>query len=353
MRLLIIADDLSGAADCAIGFACAGHRTFVVVQPCDVPAARHDGHLAVDTDTRRLAPAEAAERTAAAYAALKSDGRRLYKKIDSTLRGNWAAEVARLVPVAGLALVAPAHPALGRTVKQGRVFLHGVPLEHTETWQLEHSHRPSDITMQLKEVGLSATTLDVDGATDDPAALAARIGELAEQNLDALVVGAETVEALRCLAMATLSPSRPMFWVGSGGLAREIAGLLPRGRADPAGLPQRSRGPTLVVAGSLSDVTERQAARLAQWEGIQAIVVPPRVLRDGASKDEWVALQTRIEAVLGDGVDVLLQIGRDDRFDPGEGAQLRTKARLPPCIRASAGDRPTRRSASALSVGAS
>lgn len=211
MRLLIIADDLSGAADCAIGFACAGHRTFVVVQPCDVPAARHDGHLAVDTDTRRLAPAEAAERTAAAYAALKSDGRRLYKKIDSTLRGNWAAEVARLVPVAGLALVAPAHPALGRTVKQGRVFLHGVPLEHTETWQLEHSHRPSDITMQLKEVGLSATTLDVDGATDDPAALAARIGELAEQNLDALVVGAETVEALRCLAMATLSPSRPMF----------------------------------------------------------------------------------------------------------------------------------------------
>ena len=29
MKILILADDLSGAADCAIGFASAGHRTVV------------------------------------------------------------------------------------------------------------------------------------------------------------------------------------------------------------------------------------------------------------------------------------------------------------------------------------
>ncbi|TGP13024.1 four-carbon acid sugar kinase family protein, partial [Mesorhizobium sp. M2D.F.Ca.ET.233.01.1.1] len=78
MSMLIIADDLSGAADCAIGFASAGHRTVVTLE---VPAHGRDEHtadvIAADTDTRRLAPAEAAQRTAAAWQALRAPGRRL------------------------------------------------------------------------------------------------------------------------------------------------------------------------------------------------------------------------------------------------------------------------------------
>ncbi|WP_164853552.1 four-carbon acid sugar kinase family protein, partial [Paraburkholderia kirstenboschensis] len=43
MSILIIADDLSGAADCAIGFASAGHRTIVTL---DVPAHGLDAQAA-------------------------------------------------------------------------------------------------------------------------------------------------------------------------------------------------------------------------------------------------------------------------------------------------------------------
>ncbi|MDN7922927.1 four-carbon acid sugar kinase family protein, partial [Burkholderia gladioli] len=53
--LLIVADDLSGAADCAIAFAAAGRRT-VVSLDASAPA-RPAAVLAIDTDTRRLAPA--------------------------------------------------------------------------------------------------------------------------------------------------------------------------------------------------------------------------------------------------------------------------------------------------------
>lgn len=322
MGILIIADDLSGAADCAVGFACAGLRTFVALQPHKVQMLGPADALAVDTDTRRLPPADAAARTAALYAALKCNGRRLYKKIDSTLRGPWAAEVAGLVSLAGLAIVAPAHPALGRTVKDGGVFLHGEPLERSETWRLEHSHQPADITSQLRDAGVSVATLHVDAALDEPAALAQRIGQLAGQGVDALVIGAETVEALRALARATLSIEHPMFWVGSGGLAREIAALLPASPADPGEAVMRSPGPTLIVAGSLSAVTERQVTRLTQCEGIQTIVVPPGILRGGVFHEGWVALQARIGKALGDGIDVLLRIDRDDRFDPAEGVRF-------------------------------
>ena len=119
MSILIIADDLSGAADCAIGFACAGMQTVVTLDPLHDKADAQV--IAADTDTRRLSPAQAAERTVAAYKALQRPGQRLYKKIDSTLRGNWAAEVAALQPLAGLAIVAPAFPATGRTLRGGRV----------------------------------------------------------------------------------------------------------------------------------------------------------------------------------------------------------------------------------------
>ena len=59
--------------------------------------------IAADTDTRRFAPAAAARRTAEALSTLNAPGRRVYKKIDSTLRGNWAAEVAALLDAMGAA----------------------------------------------------------------------------------------------------------------------------------------------------------------------------------------------------------------------------------------------------------
>ncbi|MBA1366691.1 four-carbon acid sugar kinase family protein, partial [Burkholderia gladioli] len=68
--LLIVADDLSGAADCAIAFAAAGRRT-VVSLDASAPA-RPAAVLAVDTDTRRLAPAEAARRAADAWRAQRA-----------------------------------------------------------------------------------------------------------------------------------------------------------------------------------------------------------------------------------------------------------------------------------------
>lgn len=69
--------------------------------------------LAIDLDCRRSAPEVAARANADAWQALRQPGRRLYKKIDSTLRGNFAAEVAALVPLAGMAIVAPAFPQRG------------------------------------------------------------------------------------------------------------------------------------------------------------------------------------------------------------------------------------------------
>jgi uncharacterized protein YgbK (DUF1537 family) len=325
MSLLIIADDLSGAADCAIGFASGGHRTVVTLDAINAPDA---DVIAADTDTRRLAPAEAGRRTAAAWQALRAPGRRLYKKIDSTLRGNWAAEVAALQPLAGLAIVAPAFPATGRTLRGARVFVHGKPLETTDTWNLENAGRPADVQAMLTAAGLLTARLDVTALREGRDALAAQITTVASSGAQALVVDAETIEDLRTIAQVTTRMDRALFWVGSGGLARELASL-PELFEAKARLEQPAyaaatahHAPVLVLVGSLSAISGRQCAVLRERAHVQELTIPPMVLRQRERHAEWPAWQSRIAATLGAHVGLLLRIGRDDAFDAAEGVVL-------------------------------
>jgi uncharacterized protein YgbK (DUF1537 family) len=325
MTLLIIADDLSGAADCAIAFASAGHNTVVTLD------ATHDtgdaSVVAIDTDTRRLTGAQAGQRTLAAYQALIAPGQKLYKKIDSTLRGNWAAEVAALQTTAGMAIIAPAFPATGRTTVDGQVLVNGQPLETTDTWKLEHSDRSADMTSMLQAAGLRVARLTLPVLRGDTATLARHMAEAANSEAQALIVDAVTTEDLKILSVVSTQLNEATFWVGSGGLAREIA-LLPdfiSGANQPSSDEHEKYAPTLVLVGSLSAVSERQCALLKERTGIEEVVVPPAVLRQGKKHTDWESWEARIGQCLNQGDDLLLRIGRDDAFDPAEGAHLSTE----------------------------
>jgi len=324
MTLLIIADDLSGAADCAIAFAGAGLSTVVTLD------ASHDtgdaSVVAIDTDTRRLSGAHAAEHTLSAYRTLLKPGQRLYKKIDSTLRGNWASEVAALQSHAGLAIVAPAFPATGRTTLQGKVLVNGQPLESTDTWKLEHADRSANIDTLLEGAGLRIAKLTLDTLRGDADALAGHIVEMAHSDIQAVIVDAQTAEDLRTLAIVTANLSAPLFWVGSGGLARELAALpdvLSASGTSPV-FAREKHAPTLVLVGSLSGVSQRQCAMLKERASIGELVVPPAVLRQGVAHADWAGWEMRIGEYLRRGEDLLLRIGRDEAFDPAEGARLST-----------------------------
>src|SRR5947207_2402957 len=93
-ELTIIADDLTGAADCGIAFALAGLPTFVAFGKGPPPGDAQV--LALDTDSRAASPEEASRRVHAAAKDVWGRGARtLYKKIDSTLRGHVAEAGAR------------------------------------------------------------------------------------------------------------------------------------------------------------------------------------------------------------------------------------------------------------------
>ncbi|VVE89204.1 four-carbon acid sugar kinase family protein [Pandoraea bronchicola] len=333
MSILIVADDLSGAADCAIGFTNAGRRSVVSLDVDGFNAAAQV--VAIDTDTRRLAPAEAAARAVAAWQRLAAPGRRLYKKIDSTLRGNWVAEVAALQPLAGLAVVAPAFPATGRIVKDGEVFVRGVPLAETDTWRLEHHGQEARLAPMLAAAGMKTKTVPVDVLSGDfttvQSALSDVVAQARAEGVTALIVDAQTDGDLAMLARASVALT-DIFWVGSGGLARELAEL-PALFASPehsddaqdttrVAAEARVSARVLTLVGSLSAVSQQQCARLCEDNAVIEWIVPPAVLRAGETHPDSAVWRARIGEAIENGTDLLVRIGRDDAFDPAEGAQL-------------------------------
>lgn len=124
-EILVLADDLTGALESGAAFAHRGVRASV-----NILKAHRTGQpvLVVDTETRHTSEAEAAGRVERLASSTKA--RLIYKKTDSTLRGNIRAELHALSQ-RGPVLYVPAYPELGRTLHDGCLHVHGIPVEET------------------------------------------------------------------------------------------------------------------------------------------------------------------------------------------------------------------------------
>jgi uncharacterized protein YgbK (DUF1537 family) len=152
----ILADDLTGAADSAIAFARRRLPAKVIWGE-----ARPEDHadvivLACDAATRELDAARAARRHGDTVRRFLRPGMHIFKKIDSTLRGNPAEEIAAMLDVIQAqeprvrVVMAPAFPATGRTVRDGQVLVHGLPLPFTEYWPAGRGHELAILTNLLE-----------------------------------------------------------------------------------------------------------------------------------------------------------------------------------------------------------
>ena len=236
-----LADDLSGALDAAAAFHRAGRVVRVPLDPADWVGNAPGEIIGLSTETRNLPPAAAAIAVAAAIARGRELGARLvYKKIDSTLRGPVAAELAAVLdalPETRL-LFAPANPAVGRTVRDGVLLVHGRPVHETDfgrdpIWPVRESR------LRALLAGLPESLIDIPDTTDAT--------ELERAVTDQMTRGG------------------PWVAVGSGALARPVATKLTSARTAPAvekAPPTPARGPVLFLGGSAHALNRRQAARL-------------------------------------------------------------------------------------------
>jgi uncharacterized protein YgbK (DUF1537 family) len=257
MAVTLIADDLTGACDAGALFAGRGPVGVVTASLDHDDAAEA---LAVDTESRARDAPEAAK--AVWDAARRFLGRFAegvaFKKIDSTLRGQVAAEIGALLAAGGFraALVCPSFPGQGRTVVDGFLRVHGTL-----------AHR-SPVGQDPFYPGETSSLVEILGAGDRPVRhLPLREVRQAPEKLQRALEGeaeeviaadAETNADLDTLARATLELP-DLVLVGSAGLAGAASRALGYAAAPPP-LP-RARA-WFVVAGSLHPATRAQLAAL-------------------------------------------------------------------------------------------
>lgn len=290
-RLIIVADDFAGAADCGAAFAQRGLPTRAVLEAGAI--APGWTVVALDTDTRDASPRVAEERVGAAIAAT-APGDVIFKKIDSTLRGNLTAELRAVLRhrPRELVIAAPAFPATGRTTRGGRQLLDGRPLEESEFGAQVSTSSLRDL---LGDAGLAVSTASLEevrsGRLDD---LVRRTGAGT-----VLICDGETDDDLEAVALGGLNSGSEIVWMGSAGLARGLADVLELPREWARATRPVADGPLLLVLGSPAAATRAQLRRLSETPAVVHVAITDAP-RGGPSSAELT------ESVLG-----ALRSGRD------------------------------------------
>ncbi|WP_147195307.1 four-carbon acid sugar kinase family protein [Pantoea sp. CCBC3-3-1] len=332
--VLVIADDFTGANDAGSGLARAGARVNVLFNARRDQDA--DVHV-INTDSRAVSAGLAARLATAAihsHADIAASGW-VFKKMDSTLRGNPGAEIeaALLASGAPAALIAPAVPTLGRVTREGCCFIHEQLLTTTEyASDPKTPVTQASVLLRLKEQSSLPVGLIPLSAVRE-ADLVERIHAAIDQGQLLIVVDAETDDDLqRIMRAASQLAQRPLL-AGAAGLSDALGNLL--AQTARAGLCSTDNGdasyaeieteteteteteaeaetetvaatahgrasqfrPVLAVVGSMSEITQRQLTQLQQHKPLCLIDVDITQLFTGwQDSDKW--LQTARQALL-------------------------------------------------------
>ncbi|OIQ55577.1 four-carbon acid sugar kinase family protein [Neomoorella thermoacetica] len=285
-QISIIADDLTGANDTGVQFCQHGFRTMVIIDAANVERVGQDKDVwAINTDTRHLAAPEAYQRVYEITLKLKKAAiSRVYKKIDSTLRGHPGAELEAVMDAwqADLALVVPAFPANRRLVVDGHLLIS----EGMETAAASVSLTPGDVraalchipTVLQGEMGRRVGQINLATVRQGVKELVAAL-EAARTNSQVLVLDAVDEEDLRNIARAISRFQRDVIVAGAAGMAAHLP--LAWNLKPVPNNPLNKKGAILLVAGSRNPVTAAQVQRLAEVSACQAVKVETEAILTG------------------------------------------------------------------------
>ena len=311
-QYVIIADDLTGSSDSGIQFFKAGYSATVIFDPESL-ASIEKPVAVLDTETRTLPEEQSVEILEnMAKHLLSFRGKRVfYKKIDSTLRGNIAAEVKILREKLQfpLTVFAPSYPGNGRTARDGLLLVKGLPVASTAAGQ---DPRNPVKTSSLVETLRGGNCLPVRHITIEEIRQF-RIPEIirAAGRKGVFSCDAETDDDLRLIVDGTTEevPPEDVLWVGSAGMAGALA-------VSPL--------PVLLVVGSLNPGSVLQAQHILEKNIAFPVILHVASLLSSRAEEEKRVVKEAKELLLRRKNALLIsslekaQLGEDAKGDAGE-----------------------------------
>ncbi|MBW2058953.1 MAG: four-carbon acid sugar kinase family protein [Deltaproteobacteria bacterium] len=299
-RCLVVADDLTGAVDCGARFARRGLGTLMVLpkRPIGRGLSSYGGRdvLVLSTNSRGLGPEEASNAVRGSLGGYDQEAFPVvYKKIDSTLRGNIGIEIDATLEATGTAtgFVAPSYPEMGRRVVGGVVIVGEKPLSLTEAARdpvspVKESYVQRIVEQQsLRRVAL----IDLPRVAAGPAQLLRSVEEERKKGGEIMVFDAFSREDLANIAGVAFAMEVKPLLVGSAGLAGEVAGKMagPGSQEAPLFCPADTDrfSHVLIISGTMSAVTRRQLGSAARGRGMETFrLTRSQILGNRADREE-------------------------------------------------------------------
>lgn len=285
-KLLVIADDLTGASDTGVQFAKMGIPTLVVTSfPCESKALSTAHQVVVvNTESRHLDAVEAGQRVRRVVElGMVAGVSHFYKKTDSTMRGNIGSELEALMIASGHSILAfiPAFPKLGRTTREGFQYIDDRPVHETAFARdpldpIADSFIPAIIEYQTRIQTRILRTTEI-----------AETSSIRFDEAGIYIFDATTDDDLRLAGELLKENNLLKATAGSSGFAECLPDLLAFARHRSRTVYERGR--MLVVSGSVNEISMRQAAK-AETHGFVCMTLSPEIL---LAEDPIQSTQTR------------------------------------------------------------
>lgn len=321
--IIIVADDLTGANASGVQLIGRGFSAETMLRSQLVPHAadRSSDALIFPTDSRALSAEAAYKRVFDTVASIRTMQATLVaKRIDSTLRGNLGAETDACLDALGddrMAVVVPCFPSAGRTLVNGRLYVHGVPLDRTEAaadprtpvrtadaaalFRRQSKHRVGTLHLNVLRSGTKA-------AAD--ALLALYAGGVRIASVDS-VDEADLAHA----ANALLASDIPFVSVDPGAFTAVLAAHMltapARPQADFDRKDNASEGRVLALIGSVNRVAAEQVRTLIERRDVPAIEVDTRALLCATKREREIRRIEALAAASGEQVLLVVSDGMD------------------------------------------
>jgi len=307
-EIAIIADDLTGAADTGVQF-CPYFTNTILTSYNNLSSNPHiiaSHALAVYTNSRSMRAESAQERVRfVAQQLLAFHPKRIYKKVDSCLRGNLGAEVDEIVDEMGfeLSFIAPAFPEMGRVTLHDLHLLHNIPIADTEL-----SEDPvSPVTESRLSRVVAAQSrykvghVDVRFLEGDDETMVGEIARLIKSGAQHLVFDATCQAHLDTITRFAMEGHKKILLVGSAGLAGSLGThFQKRNTGLEDDIKDFQGGYHLLVCGTASDLMRLQISTLIKTYPYQVISLMPSLLADPKERDKLFSKVSFAERLLSE-----------------------------------------------------
>jgi len=262
--IYVIADDLTGANDTGVQFTKKGYSTIVSVldkQSTIIIPDKSDVFV-MDTETRELESKTARKRLKSILEKININKKDLvYKKVDSTLRGNMGDEIEEIMMILNrdICIFSPSYPSYQRITIGGYLVVDQKPLGSSEyssnnSTQVENSFIPF---LLKKQTDFPVGQIDLKDVAKGQKTILSKINELYQKGNKIIVIDSTNEEHLKDIFASSLKLDRPVLFSGSAGLANHFPNINNKNE-DLKIKIENNKGPVIVVAGSRNSIMEDQ-----------------------------------------------------------------------------------------------